>query len=200
MTLFLPQLVFFIARRMRALKSAALMGLVVVALSSCSRAAYVFRPVSPSYLATERPAPSVPAYSEGNSHPDSLTAIVHERSYEPAQGPPKKPRLHATKPSSRLQARAHLWATKIVAKRISKHAIAPNIAPSTAHYEGTAGPSGTLVVSLCLLIAGLVGLIIGATISTNIVGAIFGVFLFILGSAALIAGAILLLIALLARK
>jgi hypothetical protein len=51
-----------------------------------------------------------------------------------------------------------------------------------------------------LLAAGLIGLLAGAAISTNIVGAIFGIFLFILGSAALIAGAILLLIALLARE
>lgn len=95
---------------------------------------------------------------------------------------------------------AHLLATNLVAKRLAKLVAAPHQPHSAAHYTGAASPSGTLVVALCLLGAGLLGLLVGAAISTNLVGAIFGVFLLALGSVALVVGLVLLLVALVSKE
>jgi hypothetical protein len=183
----------------RVFKAAWLVGLIMVTLSSCSRVAYVFSPGSPSYLATERPAPTVLAYPQASVFADSLPAVADEHREVPAQKPAKKLWPLSARHVGGLPARVRLLATKMAAKRLTKRA-APHSPHSTARYQGTAGPSSTLIVSLCLLAAGLLGLLVGASISTNIVGAIFGIFLFVLGSIALAVGAVLLIIALVAKE
>jgi hypothetical protein len=111
MALFLQQLACSIVCRIRlqVLKSAGLVGLAVVTLSSCSRAAYVFSPSAPSYLATERAAPSVPAsFQEATILADSLPAAMGERSHVLARAPVKKPRLLAAKHSGHLPTQSRL--------------------------------------------------------------------------------------------
>jgi hypothetical protein len=206
---FLCSLASFTTRRFcgspkQVFKATWLVSLALVTLSSCSRATYVFSPGLHAYLATERPAPSVSgsAAPKAATRADSLPPATSQRPPGPAaSGRASKPRLLAPTPAGgHLPAAARPLATKLVAKRLAKLAAAPHKAHNAASYAGAASSSGTLVVALCLLGAGLLGLLIGASISTNVVGAIFGVFFIALGSVALVIGLILLLIALIGNE
>jgi hypothetical protein len=75
-------------------------------------------------------------------------------------------------------------AAKIVTKRL---------ADSTA-------ASSTIIVGLSLIGVGLVGLLVGASVSTSLVGAIFEVYLMLLGSIAIVVGLVLLFIGLLSNE
>lgn len=172
-----------------------LVGLVLLTLSSCNRAAYVFQANSAAYLATERPAPSVPMPTDSAAPAVAPPTTTSERSAVPARRLAKKLRPLSISPSRHrlLERWARPMGAKVVGQRLAKLATAPT---NTARQSGIASLSGKMIVALSLLGVGLLGILVGASLSTNIVGAIFGVFFFALGSLALIAGLILLVIAL----
>jgi hypothetical protein len=72
-------------------------------------------------------------------------------------------------------------------------------APPTARQHSTAA-SSTIIVGLSLIGVGLVGLLVGASVSTSLVGAIFEVYLMLLGSIAIVVGLVLLFIGLLSNE
>ncbi|MGI4760053.1 MAG: hypothetical protein ACRYF0_05070 [Janthinobacterium lividum] len=180
------------------------MGLVLGTLSSCSRATYVFSPGPHAYLATEQPAPSVPmpAVPPAAARADSLPAAASPRSPGSAlqqRGNKRRPPVARLAGGRRL-AWPRFLATKLVAKRLDKLAATRPRPHNAAHHAGTTGASGTLVAALCLLGIGLLGVLIGAGISTNLIGALFGVFLMALGSVAIVVGLVLLLVALVTNE
>jgi hypothetical protein len=177
--------------------------LVLVTLSSCSRAAYIFSPGQHAYLTTEQPAPSVPlavATPIAKAPSDSLRTPPSQRAQVPARPLAKKPYcLTAGQSRSPSLVWTRPLATKLVARRLAKLAARPHRPDNDARYQGIGG-SSTLVVALCLLGAGLLGMLIGVSISTSLVGVIFGAFLVALGAVALLVGLFMLLIALIANE
>ena len=173
-----------------------LVALALFALTSCHRAAYQFRP-SAAYLAAERPAPSVPMPAALAATADSLLPAASPRPAAPAPRP--APKLQPSK--KRLgQRRLAPWARPLVANLVTKRLARRAASRAPAQQHSTAGITSTSIVGLSLIGIGLVGLLVGAGISTNLLGAIFGVFLILLGSIAVVAGLVLLLIGLLAKE
>lgn len=168
--------------------------LVLLVLCSCNRAAYQFRP-SAAYLATERPAPSVPVQLALSTVTDSLPPVA-----APPAGPSRQP-LRKPRPVKKTLGRRTIlsWTRPLAVKSVTKRFASLPSSP-VARQASATGISGTTIIGLSLIGAGLVGLLVGAAISTNLVGALFGVFLILLGSIAAVAGLVLLLIALLADE
>jgi hypothetical protein len=173
-----------------------LVALALFVLASCNRAAYQFRP-STAYLATERPAPSVPVPAALAATADTLSPAACPRPAAPARRPTQKLQP-PKKPLS--QRRLVPWARPLAAKLITKHLARRAASLAPARQQSAGGISSTSIVGLSLMGIGLIGLLVGASISTNLVGAILGVYLMLLGSIAIVVGLILLFIGLLANE
>jgi hypothetical protein len=180
------------ARRFGALPG--LVSLVLLTLPSCNRAAYQFRP-SAAYLATERPTPSVPVPASLAATADSLLPAASPPSAMPPRQVERKLRpIKKPLGQSKIPRWARPLAAKIVTKRLAKMASAP----PTARQHSAA--FSTIIVGLSLIGVGLIGLLVGASVSASLVGAIFGVYLILLGSIAIVVGLVLLFIGLLANE
>lgn len=180
-------------------QAAGLISMVLVTLSSCSRAAYVFSPSQPAYLASERPAPSVPvpAAFQAAISTDLLPAASGRRPQRRGRRPARRTYPATAPPTGpSLQARPLIF--KIATKRLVK--LATRRPPrSTAGLGWGISPFGSLGAGISLMVGGLVAVLIGISLSTNIIGAIFGSFFIVAGSVLLAAGLIVLLIALIAK-
>lgn len=176
-----------------------LAGLVLATLSSCSRAAYVFSPGPRAYLDAERAAPSVPA-AQAEAGTDSLPAGASQRPHVPARRlAPKLRPSAARRAGSGRPARARALAAKLAAKRLARLAAAPHAPRNTTALGGGIGAFGSLGTGIALIVGGLLALLIGIGISTNVIGAIFGLLFIVAGSILLAIGLVLLIIALIAR-
>jgi hypothetical protein len=90
-------------------------------------------------------------------------------------------------------------AVKIATKRLAKLAAAPRAPRNTAILGGGMGAFSSLGTGITLMVGGLLALLVGISISTNLIGAIFGSFFIVAGSIMLAAGLIMLIIGLIAR-